>query len=116
MIGVSRVEERGRTRWLIVDCCLAGWCRRALTRVMAGRPCEAPLRQAASWWPRFAPAAEKIIGPDGVVWAIPMRVAGDVIGAIGLFACCLELRRRQPVGVARPQRGSLLWLALRRGA
>jgi hypothetical protein len=41
-------------------------------------------RHAASRWPRFIPAAEKIIGPDGVLWSLPMRSGGVRIGAISL--------------------------------
>jgi hypothetical protein len=41
--------------------------------------------RAASRWRQFTPAAEKIIGPDGVLWSIPMRTAGEVIGTISLY-------------------------------
>jgi hypothetical protein len=58
-----------------------GPCRDAFD---SGRPCEAPLRGAASW-PRFIPAAEKIIGLGGVLWAVPMRAGGEVIGVISLY-------------------------------
>lgn len=59
-----------------------GPCRAAFD---ADRLFETPVRQAAARWPQFAPAAEKIIGPDGVLWAIPMRAGGEVIGTISLY-------------------------------
>jgi hypothetical protein len=51
----------------------------------SGRAHQSPLRRAASRWPQFAPAAEKIIGRDGVLWPIPMQSGGEVIGTISLY-------------------------------
>ena len=52
----------------------------------SGRPNQTLLgRQAASRWPYFIPAAEEIIGPDGVLWSLPMRSDGALIGAISLY-------------------------------
>jgi hypothetical protein len=59
-----------------------GPCRDAFD---SGRPYEISLRRAGSRWPQFIPAAERIIGADGVVWSIPMRSDADVIGAISLY-------------------------------
>jgi ANTAR domain len=42
-------------------------------------------RTAATRWPNFVPAAEKIIGSGGVLWSIPMRAAEQVIGAVSLY-------------------------------
>jgi len=42
-------------------------------------------RWAASRWPLFIPAAERVIGPHGVLWSLPMRTAGEVIGTISLY-------------------------------
>ena len=42
-------------------------------------------REAATRWPQFIPAAENAVGPDAVLWAIPMRSQGVVIGAISLY-------------------------------
>ncbi|MEP7025442.1 MAG: GAF and ANTAR domain-containing protein [Actinomycetota bacterium] len=50
------------------------------------RPVETGLGGAAvSRWPQFVPAAEKVIGPDGILWSIPMRAAERVIGAVSLY-------------------------------
>jgi hypothetical protein len=42
-------------------------------------------REAATRWPQFIPAAEKAVGPDAVLWAIPMRSEDVVIGTISLY-------------------------------
>lgn len=42
-------------------------------------------REAAAQWPQFIPAAEEVVGPDAVLWAIPMRSEGLVIGTISLY-------------------------------
>jgi hypothetical protein len=42
-------------------------------------------RWAASRWPQFIPAAERILGPRGVLWSLPMRVAGTLIGTISVY-------------------------------
>jgi hypothetical protein len=42
-------------------------------------------RAAAERWPQFVPAAENVIGPDGVLWAVPMRSDNLVIGAVSLY-------------------------------
>lgn len=53
---------------------------------ISGLPTQTPLdREAASRWPYFVPAAEKAAGPDAVLWALPMRSDGVVIGAISLY-------------------------------
>jgi hypothetical protein len=49
-------------------------------------PVESALDQSATGrWPQFAPAAEVVIGHDGVLWSIPMHAAGEVIGAVSLY-------------------------------
>jgi hypothetical protein len=61
-----------------------------------GQPVESALGQAAvSRWPQFGPAAENVIGPDGLLWSIPMRAADHVIGAVSLY-------RRQPGSLIEP--------------
>jgi hypothetical protein len=42
-------------------------------------------REAATRWPQFIPAAEKAVGPDAVLWTIPMRSQGVVMGVISLY-------------------------------
>jgi GAF domain/ANTAR domain len=42
-------------------------------------------RWAASRWPQFIPAAEQVLGPRGVLWSLPMRLTGEVIGTISLY-------------------------------
>jgi GAF domain/ANTAR domain len=42
-------------------------------------------RWAASRWPEFIPAAERVLGPRGVLWALPMRMTGEVIGTISVY-------------------------------
>ena len=50
----------------------------------SGQPVSvADLRQAKDWWPRFVPAA--IEAGFVSVHAVPMRAAGIVLGALGLF-------------------------------
>ena len=52
----------------------------------SGQVVAAPLREEAQErWPFFAPAAAEIIGPDGLVWAIPMCSAGQVVGSVTLY-------------------------------
>jgi hypothetical protein len=60
-----------------------GPCRDAFD---LGQPMQTGLdRHAASRWPQFVPAAEKIVGTDAVLWAFPMHSAGDVIGTMNLY-------------------------------
>ena len=60
-----------------------GPCRDAFD---SGHPVEAQVNEpAAVRWPQFIPAAEKIIGRDGGLWSLPMRSAGQRIGAISLY-------------------------------
>jgi ANTAR domain/GAF domain len=60
-----------------------GPCRDAFD---LGRPMQTGLdRHAATRWPQFVPAAEKIVGTDAVLWAFPMHSAGDVIGTMNLY-------------------------------
>ena len=51
-------------------------------------------RWAASRWPAFIPAAERVVGPDGVLWSLPMHADSDVIGTLSLYrlsgACLAE--------------------------
>jgi hypothetical protein len=67
-----------------------------LQDVLQEGPCQAAFRsgapirtcvdrEAATRWPQFIPAAEKAIGPDAVLWAIPMRSEDVVIGTINLY-------------------------------
>ena len=52
----------------------------------SGRVVEAPLRgPAGERWRFFAPAAVEIVGPDGLLWAIPMCSAGQGIGSVTLY-------------------------------
>ena len=77
----------------------AGWLEN-LQDVLQEGPCRAAFdsdlpnqtrldREAAVRWPQFIPAAEKAVGPDGVLWALPMHSDDMVLGAISLY-------RRQP--------------------
>lgn len=51
-----------------------------------GQPMQTGLdRYAASRWPQFIPAAEKIVGSDAFLWAFPMHSAGDVVGTMNLY-------------------------------
>ena len=53
---------------------------------LCGLPIQTRLgREAVSRWPQFIPAAEKVVGPDAVLWALPLRADGVVIGAISLY-------------------------------
>jgi hypothetical protein len=67
-----------------------------LQDVLQEGPCEAAFkagtpirtrvdREAATRWRQFIPEAEKAVGPDAVLWAIPMRSEGVVIGTISLY-------------------------------
>jgi hypothetical protein len=50
------------------------------------RPVQTALDQSATGrWPQFVPAAEVVIGRDGVLWSLPMHAAGEVIGAVSLY-------------------------------
>jgi hypothetical protein len=60
-----------------------GPCRDAFD---SGSPVETLINEpAAARWPQFIPAAQKIIGRDGGLWALPMRTAGRRIGAVSLY-------------------------------
>jgi hypothetical protein len=60
-----------------------GPCRDAFD---LGQLVATALDQAATGrWPQFVPAAEVIIGRDGVLWSIPMHAGGAVIGAVSLY-------------------------------
>lgn len=60
-----------------------GPCRDAFD---LGQPVQTGFdRYAASRWPQFIPAAEKIIGANGFLWAFPMHSAGEVIGTVNLY-------------------------------
>jgi hypothetical protein len=51
----------------------------------AGQPQVTGLdRLAAARWPRFIPAAARVIGRRGMLWSLPMDPAGQVMGAISL--------------------------------
>ena len=64
-----------------------------------GEPVETALDLSATGrWPQFIPAAEVIIGRDGVLYLMPMHAGGDVIGAVGLY-------RRQPGPLVEPLEG-----------
>lgn len=85
--GVARVtvcatDRRAEMLENLQDVLGEGPCRDAFD---SGRPCEFLLRRAESRWPQFVPAAEKIIGRDGVVWSLPMRSGRDVIGTVSLY-------------------------------
>jgi hypothetical protein len=67
-----------------------------LQDVLQEGPCEAAFksgtpirtyvdREAATRWAQFIPAAERAVGPDAVLWAIPVRSEGVVIGTISLY-------------------------------
>jgi hypothetical protein len=70
-----------------------GPCRDAFD---SGQPNETLLtRDAAARWPQFIPAAAEAIGPDAILWSIPMRSDGAVMGTISLY-------RRLPGPLALP--------------
>jgi hypothetical protein len=51
-----------------------------------GRPAVASLAQPGpAHWPRFVAAAKRIIGPRGVLWSVPIRATGDVLGTLSLY-------------------------------
>jgi hypothetical protein len=75
--------------WLenLQDVLQEGPCRAAFD---SGLPNQTRLdREAAVRWPQFIPAAEKAVGPEGVLWSLPMYSNDMVLGAISLY-------RRQP--------------------
>jgi hypothetical protein len=60
-----------------------GPCRDAFD---SGAPVEALIDEpAAARWPHFIPAARKLVGHDGGLWSLPMRTAGQRIGAVSLY-------------------------------
>jgi hypothetical protein len=81
-VTVCATDRRAELLENLQDVLGEGPCRDAFD---SGRIHQSPLRRAASRWPQFIPAAEKIIGPDGVLWSIPMRADGEVIGTISLY-------------------------------
>ena len=42
-------------------------------------------RWAAARWPQFIPAADRILGPRGVVWSLPMRMTGELLGTVSIY-------------------------------
>ena len=60
-----------------------GPCRDAFA---SGCPTETLLDgEAVARWPEFIPAAEKVLGPDGALWSLPLRSAGAVVGTVSLY-------------------------------
>jgi hypothetical protein len=52
----------------------------------SGQPMQTGLDvKAASRWPQFIPAAEKVLGAEAFLWAFPMHSAGDVVGTMTLY-------------------------------
>jgi hypothetical protein len=65
-----------------------------------GRPVVASLAQPGpAPWPRFMAAAKRIIGPRGVLWSVPMRATGDILGTLSLY-------RLAPGPLAEPPDGA----------
>jgi ANTAR domain/GAF domain len=81
-VTLCATDSRAASLENLQDVLGEGPCRDAYD---SGRPVETPVSGAAARWPQFAAAAEKIIGPDGVLWSIPMQSAGEVIGTISLY-------------------------------
>ena len=76
-------DERSEKLENLQDVLGEGPCRDAFTSrlpVTTGMD-----RWAASRWPHFIPAAERIIGPRGVLWSLPMRIVDTLIGTISLY-------------------------------
>jgi hypothetical protein len=86
--SVARVTlcATDKTAWMLEDLqdvLEEGPCRDAFK---SGQPNQTLLDEApAARWPHFIPAAEKAVGRDGVLWSLPMRSGGTVIGAISLY-------------------------------
>ena len=53
-------------------------------------------RWAASRWPNFIPAAERIVGPHGHLWSLPMHARLEVIGTLSMYRAC-EGSLAQPI-------------------
>jgi hypothetical protein len=60
-----------------------GPCRDAFTSELPVS--TATDRWAASRWPQFIPEAERILGPRGVLWSLPMRMTGELIGTVSVY-------------------------------
>lgn len=76
-------DERSEKLENLQDVLGEGPCRDAFTSrlpVTTGMD-----RWAASRWPEFIPAAERIIGPRGVLWSLPMRIADTLVGTISVY-------------------------------
>ena len=76
-------DERSTELENLQDVLGEGPCRDAFTSRL---PVSTGMdRWAASRWPQFIPEAERIVGPRGVLWSLPMRMAGELIGTISLY-------------------------------
>jgi hypothetical protein len=42
-------------------------------------------RWAVSRWPAFIPAAGRVVGPEGVLWSLPMHADSKVLGTLNLY-------------------------------
>jgi ANTAR domain len=81
-VTLCATDSRAASLENLQDVLGEGPCRDAYD---SGRPEETPVSGATARWAQFGPAAEKIIGPGGVLWSIPMQSDGDVIGTISLY-------------------------------
>lgn len=60
-----------------------GPCRDAFASRL---PVSTGMGRWAAWrWPEFIPAAERVLGPRGILWSLPMHMTGEVIGTISLY-------------------------------
>jgi ANTAR domain-containing protein/GAF domain-containing protein len=76
-------DERAKELENLQDVLGEGPCRDAFTSRL---PVSTGMgRWAASRWPEFIPAAERVLGPCGVLWSLPMRLTGEIIGTISVY-------------------------------
>lgn len=76
-------DERSQELENLQDVLGEGPCRDAFTSRLPVRTEMG--RWAASRWPEFIPAAEQVLGPRAVLWPLPMRLTGEVVGTISVY-------------------------------
>jgi hypothetical protein len=82
-VTLCATDENAERLENLQDVLEEGPCRDAFA---SGCPSETLLdSEAVARWPHFTPAAEKVVGPDGALWSLPMRSAGAVVGTISLY-------------------------------
>jgi hypothetical protein len=82
-VMLSATDERSSKLDDLQDVLGEGPCRDAFSSQL---PVSTGVdRWSASRWPAFIPAAERVVGAEGVLWSLPMRADSAVIGTLNFY-------------------------------